>query len=279
MPSDKRERQRANREAKLAEQQKQDRRAGLRRSVIRWTVIAAIVLTGLWLFSLRGGEDDNGDEAAETTLATTTTTLSTEDLPELGPSDYAGFRDQPTACGGDQPDEITPLSFEAPEDMGLSGTVSATLTTSCGDIEFALDADTYPETVNSFVFLADQGYFDGTVCHRLVPDFVLQCGDATATGAGDAGYDIPDEFPADDFTYEQGAVAMANAGPGTTGSQFFIVIGDASALGPQFSVLGTVVGSEETLTALLDIPLGISGSGEVSAPLETLYLETVSAGS
>ena len=267
MPTEKRERQRANREARVAEQKKVERRERLRRSIVRYTVIVAIVLGILYLVSLRGGDD----EASSTTLASDTSTPEVE----FGPTDYAGFRAQDTACGGTRPGELTEMSFDAPEDQDLSGTIVAVLSTSCGDLTMELDADTYPETVNSFVFLAREGYFDGTACHRLVDGFVLQCGDPTATGTGDAGYSIPDEFPDEDFSYTQGVVAMANAGAGTTGSQFFIVTGDASQLGPQFSVLGTVIEFGDTLDALAEIPLGAQPNGEPSSPLESIYIESV----
>jgi cyclophilin family peptidyl-prolyl cis-trans isomerase len=270
MPTDKRERQRANREARLEEQKKQERRERLRRSVTRYTVIVAIVLGVLYLISLRGGDDD----ASSTTLAEDSTD-TTADQTAFGPTDYAGFRAQDTACGGTQPDELTEMTFDAPEDQDLSGTVVAVLSTSCGDLTVELDADSYPETVNSFVFLAREGYFDGGACHRLVDGFVLQCGDPTATGTGDAGYSIPDEFPDEDFAYTQGVVAMANAGAGTTGSQFFIVTGDASQLGPQFSVLGTVIEFGDILDALAEVPLGLQPNGEPSSPLETIYIESV----
>ncbi len=168
------------------------------------------------------------------------------------------------------------MTFDAPEDMGISGTVTAVIHTSCGPITLELDAEASPATVNSFVFLAEQGFFNGTACLRFLYGFVLQCGDPTATGTGDAGYEIPDEFPDEGFQYERGVVAMANAGPGTTGSQFFIVTGDASALPAQFSILGRVVDSEETLAALDEVVRGVQpGTGEPSAPLETIYIESV----
>jgi cyclophilin family peptidyl-prolyl cis-trans isomerase len=169
------------------------------------------------------------------------------------------------------------MQFDAPENQGLTGTVSATLNTSCGPIEFSLDASKYPQTVNSFVFLARKGYFDGTVCHRLAKGFVLQCGDPTAIGIGGPGYTVPDEFPPDGFVYQKGVVAMANAGPGTTGSQFFIVLGDAGFLDPTFSILGNVIGSEDTLAKLDSVPVGMTSGvqPEESSPLETIYLDSV----
>ncbi|MDH3500268.1 MAG: peptidylprolyl isomerase [Acidimicrobiia bacterium] len=287
MPTDKRERQRANRAEKQATQQKQARREKTRRTITRWVAIVAIVVGGLYLLSLRGGDDTPDSttiaSAASTTAATdaaTTTLATTEpaDSPitsDPGPTSYDGYRAQTTACGGTQPQERTEMTFDAPVDQALTGTVSAVIATSCGDITLALDADAYPETVNSFVFLAQEGFFDGTACHRFPDGFVLQCGDPTATGTGDPGYEIPDEFPDAGFAYSRGVVAMANSGPGSTGSQFFIVTGDATQLGPEFSILGTVVGSEQTLAALDDVPRGLQPTGEPSAPLETIYIESV----
>lgn len=198
--------------------------------------------------------------------------------PVKSPTGYDEFVAQDTACGGTRPPAVTPMSFDAPDDQGLAGEVTAVITTSCGDIELTLDADAYPQTVNSFVFLARAGYYDGVVCHRLVSGFVLQCGDQTATGTSGPGYTIADEFPAEGFVYQRGVVAMANAGAGTTGSQFFIVIGDASFLDPAFSILGTVAGSEDALAKLEGVPLGLSARGELSVPLETVYIDGITVG-
>jgi len=185
---------------------------------------------------------------------------------------------QPTACGAGAPDTFTPMTFDTPEQLGLTGTPTATIQTSCGPIEIALDADDYPETVNSFAFLADQGFFDGTACHRMIAGFMLQCGDPTATGGGGPGYVVPDEFPAEGFTYERGVVAMANAGAGTTGSQFFIVTGDASHLPASYSVLGEVISGWDTLEAIEAVPVSATAGGEVSNPQESIYIESITIG-
>ena len=226
-----------------------------------------------------------GDQAVTTTTTTTTTTSTapetTSSLPEITlrprpPSDYAGFVAQTTACGAAAPLEATPMAFAAPGDQELNPEemIKATITTSCGDITIELDPSIAPETVNSFVFLAQAGYFDGTVSHRILPSFVIQAGDPTATGSAGPGYTIPDELPAAGFIYEAGTLAMANAGPGTSGSQFFIVLEDAP-LPPNYSVFGTVTAGWETIDRIVQIPLGESRFGEVSVPMETLYLERV----
>ena len=115
-----------------------------------------------------------------------------------------------------------------------------TIATNRGDIKVTFDAANAPCTVNSFVSLAEQGYFDDTKCHRVVPNFVLQCGDPTATGTGGPGYSFADELSGDE-TYPAGTLAMANAGPDTNGSQFFIVLeGGEQALTPDYTVFGKV---------------------------------------
>ncbi|MFF8268313.1 peptidylprolyl isomerase [Streptomyces sp. NPDC016562] len=117
----------------------------------------------------------------------------------------------------------------------------ATLKTNRGDIALALDAEHAPCTVNSFAFLAKKNYFDKTACHRLSVATglkMLQCGDPTGTGSGGPGYQFADENT-EGATYPKGTVAMANAGPGTNGSQFFLVFGD-SRLPPDYTVFGNI---------------------------------------
>lgn len=150
--------------------------------------------------------------------------------------------DYPSA--GSAAKDVDPPADRASE----TGTVAVTISTSVGDLHADLDADAAPCTVNSFVSLADQGYFDGTTCHRLTTSgiLVLQCGDPTGTGSGGPGYSFDDELgslpkPDSDGTiaYPAGTLAMANAGPSTNGSQFFVVYGD-SRLPPAYTVFGSV---------------------------------------
>ncbi len=190
-------------------------------------------------------------------------------------TEYERFRTQGTACGGTRPEAAATMSFAAPGDGGVSSNARATLHTSCGDIVIELRHDLAPATVNSFVFLAAQGYFDGTVSHRIVPGFVVQLGDPTATGRGGPGYQIPDEFPPTDFAYTAGVVAMANGGAGTGGSQFFIAFNDI-ALDPDYSVFGYVIAGTEVLERIAEIPVTTNPATlEPSLPLQTMYLESI----
>ena len=209
------------------------------------------------------------------TTAAPTTTARPAGLP---PTSYSEFRQQPATCGADTPAEPAELTFDEPGDADVDGQTTITLTTSCGPITIVVDSSVAAETVNSFVFLAEQGYFDGTVSHRVLPGFMMQAGDPTGTGRGGPGYSIRDELPTDGFVYERGVVAMANAGPNTGGSQFFIMFGTADWLPASYSVFGQVVDGYDALDAIEQVPLGINpsgGDGSPSTPLETVYIESV----
>ncbi|MEO5853814.1 MAG: peptidylprolyl isomerase [Nocardioides sp.] len=149
----------------------------------------------------------------------------------------------PAAGSCDYPSDGMPpaKAVEAPPATPTaSGPVAVEMVTSAGTINAELDGAATPCTVNSFVSLAEQGYFDATQCHRLTTQgiFVLQCGDPTATGSGGPGYSFDDELTGAE-TYSAGTLAMANAGPGTNGSQFFLVYGDTQ-LEPNYTVFGQI---------------------------------------
>ncbi|MEN8234803.1 MAG: peptidylprolyl isomerase [Actinomycetota bacterium] len=215
--------------------------------------------------------------ASTATPATTTTTLPEVPL-DVVPRDYAGFLAQQPACGASAPAPVTPMEFDAPADMGLDSAAPATvvMSTSCGDITIELESSIASATANSFAFLASEGYFDGTVVHRLIPGYIVQGGDPTASGMGGPGYTIPDEFPPAGTLYERGMIAMANAGPGTGGSQFFIMLGDAE-LPPQYTIFGRVTDGLDVLDQIERTRLGQApGSPDPvpSTPLETIYVNT-----
>jgi peptidylprolyl isomerase len=144
--------------------------------------------------------------------------------------------------------------FAEPPEMGIdpSKRYSATMETSLGTIVIALDAINAPITVNSFVFLAAQHYYDGIIFHRIINGFVCQGGDPTGTGRGGPGYRFPDE-PVK-RRYEIGSVAMANAGPNTNGSQFFLISGPSGAgLPPQYNHFGQIVKGLDVLEAMQNV--------------------------
>ncbi len=130
---------------------------------------------------------------------------------------------------------------------------TATMETSKGTMEIVLDALNAPLTVNNFVYLARFHYYDGIVFHRVIPGFVLQGGDPTGTGAGGPGYRFEDELPKPG-RYELGSLAMANAGPNTNGSQFFVISGpDGVRLPPLYALFGKVVKGLDVVEAINNI--------------------------
>ncbi len=138
---------------------------------------------------------------------------------------------------------MAPQQWNAPPEMGIDPTkqYTAKMETSLGPITIDLDAAAAPTTVNNFVFLAREGFYNGVVFHRIIQGFMCQGGDPTGTGRGGPGYKFADELPSPG-AYEIGSVAMANAGPNTNGSQFFIVSGPSgTGLPPNYSLFGKVV--------------------------------------
>lgn len=127
---------------------------------------------------------------------------------------------------------------------------SVTITTNRGVIELALDAASAPKTVNNFVFLAKDGFYDGIVFHRVIADFMVQTGDPTGTGRGGPGYRFGDEFAGNPNRHERGVISMANAGPGTNGSQFFITHVPCPWLDGKHTVFGKVTAGLDVVDAI-----------------------------
>lgn len=148
--------------------------------------------------------------------------------------------------------------FNDVPEMGIdpSKRYTAHMSTSMGDLVIALDAAAAPVTVNNFVFLARYGYYEGVICHRIIKNFVIQGGDPTGTGRGGPGYRFQDELPKPG-RYEIGSLAMANAGPNTNGSQFFIISGpDGARLPPAYSLFGKVVKGLDIVEKMQSVPTG-----------------------
>ncbi len=152
----------------------------------------------------------------------------------------------------------TKQQFAEPPEMGIDPgkRYTATMQTSMGELVIALDPIKAPKTVNNFVFLALHHYFDGIVFHRIINGFVCQGGDPTGTGRGGPGYRFDDELP-QPGQYEIGSVAMANAGPNTNGSQFFLISGPSGVrLPPQYALFGKIVKGLDVLDQMQQVPTG-----------------------
>lgn len=147
---------------------------------------------------------------------------------------------------------------------------TATMDTSMGQMVIALDPIKAPNTVNNFVFLAGYKYFDGIIFHRIINGFVCQGGDPTGTGRGGPGYRFEDELPKAG-QYQIGSVAMANAGPNTNGSQFFLISGPSGAsLPPQYALFGQIIKGLDVLDQMQKVPTDRSDK-----PLNDVVINTV----
>jgi cyclophilin family peptidyl-prolyl cis-trans isomerase len=148
---------------------------------------------------------------------------------------------------------------------------NATLHTNHGPIEVELFDEDAPKTVGNFTKLAGEGFYDGVVFHRVIPDFMIQGGDPTGTGTGGPGYTFEDEF--NDHPVERGALAMANAGPNTNGSQFFIVTADACPwLDGKHTVFGRVTGGMEAVDTISNLPVDSRDKPADDAVIERVEL-------
>ena len=129
-------------------------------------------------------------------------------------------------------------------------TYVATIETNRGNIVLELYPAYAPKTVNNFVFLAKEGYYDGVTFHRVISNFMIQGGDPTATGRGGPGYKFEDEFKGNPLKHETGVISMANAGPGTNGSQFFITHSPQSHLDGRHTVFGKVTTGQNVVDSI-----------------------------
>jgi cyclophilin family peptidyl-prolyl cis-trans isomerase len=157
-----------------------------------------------------------------------------------------------------------------------SKSYTAVLVTNHGSMRVSLFAKETPIAVNNFVFLAREGFYTNTIFHRIIEGFMIQGGDPTGTGRGSPGYRFDNEPVTRDYT--RGTIAMANAGPNTNGSQFFIMHKDGG-LPKDYVIFGAISATDSaslaTLDAIATVPVSVSASGEASAPKEPVILQSV----
>ena len=250
MASNKRERElarmRAERQAArraAAELQRRQRRNAL---LIGTAVLAVVAVLVVVVVSVGLGGSDKKD-----------TTVSSSTFGNTGGNGSCTYTKSGTAAK--KVDGVPPTTG-----VLTTGTENVTFKTNQGDLAFSLLTAKAPCTVNSFVFLAQQGYFDSTKCHRLTTSgiFVLQCGDPTGTGTGGPGYQFADEN-LKGATYPKGTIAMANSGTATNGSQFFLVYKDTQ-LPPSYTPFGTVTSGLDVLAKVA--AKGVKGGGGDGEP-------------
>jgi cyclophilin family peptidyl-prolyl cis-trans isomerase len=165
------------------------------------------------------------------------------------------------------------VSLKAPKQTVKAGEgLTAAVTTSCGDFSIALDSERAPKTVNSFVYLSEEGFYDGLPFHRIIPEFDVQGGDPQGTGSGGPGYSV-DEKPPSNLAYTKGVVAMAKTEvepPGRSGSQFFVVVGADAGLPPEYALVGKVSEGMDVVERISEL------GSQAGTPKETVVIESIS---
>lgn len=237
--------------------------------VVTTLAILVVLVGGIWFLTTMG--DDEEDVAASETETTS---------PELTPLAMARAEALPDTVTCEYPagggEAAKDVSTPKTDGITTTGTVTVTLKTNHGDVPMELDRSMSPCAVNAIEHLAKEGYYNDTVCHRMTSGRlnVLQCGDPSGSGAGGPGFTFKDEYPVDEadaassVVYPEGSIAMANSGPDTNGSQFFLNYGDGQ-LQPSYSVLGTMTPEG------LDVVKGISEKGIEGGQLDGKPAEEV----
>jgi peptidyl-prolyl cis-trans isomerase B (cyclophilin B) len=215
-------------------------------------VVALILCLGLLVAAC--GEDEPSEEAAATPTATEEAAPAGCEAAEEPQPKGEGNRSKPKG------------------QLDASKTYVATVSTNCGDFEITLDAKRAPKTGASFKALADDGFFDGLVFHRIVPGFVIQGGDPKGDGTGGPGYTVV-EAPPQDLVYSKGVVAMAKAGaepPGASGSQFFVVTAEDAQLPPDYALLGKVTAGQDVVDKI-----GVAETDGMEKPVDPIVISSI----
>ncbi|MEA2497774.1 MAG: hypothetical protein QOH26_179 [Actinomycetota bacterium] len=269
MPTEKRARQKENRDVALSQRAQEERRRRILRLIAIAVVLGIVIVAAI--VSGGGDKEDDGQPAANPSAAVRS--------PDAGA----------VACDGPQPPEANPQQYDErpPLDLKEGVDYSAVIDTSCGEIQIDLD-ENQDTTVANFIFLANEGFYDGLIWHRVEQNAVIQTGDPDGFGLQEPngpGYTIPDQPPERSEVYTYGVVGMANTGrPETGGSQFFIVThdpegGKPAGYPPNYAVLGHVdPSSYETLTLIeSQRTLGSAGSDQAEAvkPVVPIYINSI----
>jgi cyclophilin family peptidyl-prolyl cis-trans isomerase len=264
MGTEKRNRKKENRRQRLDDLAKQQQRKRTRKLATRAAIFIAVVVGVALIISVSGGSDS------------TSTSDTTVDTAATAPVEGRAITGE-TPCPAVDGSEARASTFEnAPSNcLDASKTYTAVVTTNKGEFSIVLDQTKAPLAANNFITLARYKYFDNTQCHRAILDFVVQCGDPTATGSGGPGYSFADELP-QAGEYKLGSIAMANSGPNTNGSQFFIITGDQGVtLPPSYTLFGQVTSGLDTTVPALNAASNPDPAANGVPPLETLTIVSV----
>lgn len=244
MGTDKRTRQKEGRGTRLEQARRDAAAVQRRRRVVNLALLVGVVVVAIIALAVFNSDDDKSPTASGST-----TTLAP---------------DTPTPCPATDGSTPKQQSFAAPPDMCIDASkqYTARIDTTSGAFTVQLDPAKAPNTVNNFVVLARYKFYDGVVFHRIIPDFVIQGGDPKGDGTGGPGYKFPDELP-QPSDYVEGSIVMANSGPDTNGSQFFVVLSangaktlvDAVGGEAKYSLFGKVTEGMDVVTAISAVPL------------------------
>ena len=286
MPTNEQRRATAKRKLERQLERRAEKARKRRVYTIIGSAVAAIVMIGAVAAVLITNRDSNSQTAsAATTTPAPETPAAAGQLPAFtAPAGLGENCQYPASAEKASKPVNPPRTGKVPTDPAQ---ISASMSTNQGNIGLMLDNAKSPCTVNSFANLANSGYFNETPCHRLTTSdglSVLQCGDPTGEGTGGPGYQFDNEYPTNQYQpddpklgepvlYPRGTLAMANAGPGTNGSQFFLVYRD-SQLPPNYTVFGTI---DETGLATLDkiAAGGVAGGGQDGKPAQDVQVKSI----
>ncbi|HMU78801.1 MAG TPA: peptidylprolyl isomerase [Microthrixaceae bacterium] len=274
--AEKHARQKQARSSKLQEATVRARQSSRRRRLV--TVIGVllgvgIIVAGVWILT-GSGDDDTTEGSTTTTTAGDSTTTTAADAAELPrPPEGITLTEKtpcPPAAGTEK--RVERFAGPPPTCIDPDASYTATFSTTKGDFTATLDSKKAPVSVNNFVVLSRYHFYDGVPFHRIVPGFVIQAGDGDGDpwGNNDLGYSIHDELPASSAEYVDYSLAMANSGPNTNGSQFFVVLpGGGAQLQPNYSWFGQVTQGQDVVAAI-----GALGNAE-QKPTEAVVINSV----
>ena len=272
MGTAKRERQKQGRQARIDAARVAQQRAGRLRTIRNFAIVIVLLVVAIFIAARLTGGSKNSDNSVvaasgsdASASGSTTTTLPAGTVAIDPPAPGATITGD-TTCPPADGSATRTTTFAKPPPMCIdpAKTYTATITTNKGAFTILLDAKAAPNTVNNFVVLARYHYFDGVPFHRIIPNFVIQGGDAVGPtlGSGGPGYEFNDELPAGSPAYAIGDVAMANSGPNTNGSQFFVITGSQGASLPaQYSKFGKVTSGMDIVNTIAALATQNPGGG------------------
>ena len=274
MGTDKRERQKANRQLKLEEMARSARHSKVKKRGLQFGVGLPLAIIAVFLLvRLFDNGDSSGGSTATSTIPTATIPTATTELGVPPTPDASGAYPCPATDGTSG--RVVSFPANPPSCLTAGKKYTAQVTTNKGNYTIALDAENSPQNVNLFVYLARYHFYDQTPCHRIIKDFMVQCGDPTGTGSGGAGISAIVE-PPKSGKYELGSVAMAKVSGATTNdSQFFVVTGSqGTGLPAEYSLLGKVIDGLDTTVKALEAAADPAANNGVP-PAEPITIFTV----